>query len=158
MMPAFFIDSSQCKSHLHCTACRDLRGGRRFRRSLLRTFGGEDINFKCEYRPWGYQTDPSDLPAPGKPGKPPPVFVAERKALCGVGGPVSTSCDGLSDDGTYCETRFPTVHPLDPRHTKHCQCGKLMRAFLHEPSSECPSDHCAAVDDAEDKLKTEPTD
>ena len=59
-----FTDSFHCTSRVHCEACRNLEGGRKFREIMAQhlTVPGGKIDFICPYNvPWGFKKDSAQL-------------------------------------------------------------------------------------------------
>ena len=51
-----FTDTIHCMSKSHCNTCRNLEGGREWRKNLMSLFvlPGDNVDFKCPYgKEWG---------------------------------------------------------------------------------------------------------
>lgn len=44
-----FFKTAHCTSHVHCTRCRDLKGGRCFRERIAGIFNMPEIDWECPY-------------------------------------------------------------------------------------------------------------
>ena len=52
-----FVDSNHCGCRLHCSQCRDMEGGRAWRKSLMKHFRvpGDTVDFECPHGlSWGF--------------------------------------------------------------------------------------------------------
>jgi len=51
-----FTETSHCRSGVHCSRCRDLEAGRRWRRGIARAFDVPETDWPCPSgKPWGYE-------------------------------------------------------------------------------------------------------
>jgi len=73
-----FCETTHCTSHAHCTKCRDLEDGRRWRESLARAFDITQSDFECpEGYEWGSENSNPTPPA----GKRKVKYLANGKVL-----------------------------------------------------------------------------
>jgi len=42
-----FTKTNHCRSHAHCRTCRDRKGGRRWRESIVRHFKTDGVDWPC---------------------------------------------------------------------------------------------------------------
>ncbi len=93
-----FTGTNHCIAQVHCGACRDLKGGRKWRKALHKTFllPDDKVDFDCPVGfPWGFI--PPNLPKPLNKQRCPHF----RKTCCGE--PNLCGLTGAAIDPGACE-------------------------------------------------------
>ena len=88
-----FVDTFHCRSHAHCRTCRDLDGGRLWRRAVAEQFAvlGSATDFDCpDGLPWNVKE--SDVPGETRPGEKKPCGFGKASAPRRHVSPTRPSC------------------------------------------------------------------
>jgi len=74
-----FTKSPHCRREAHCGTCRNLEGGRTWRKQIAERFAVEGVDWPCpKGHEWGYQSPEREAAK----REPEPPFVAARRKAC----------------------------------------------------------------------------
>ncbi|HUX02246.1 MAG TPA: hypothetical protein VMY35_14875 [Phycisphaerae bacterium] len=76
-----FTKTPHCRREMHCGTCRDLEGGRAWRKQIAERFTVEGVDWPC---PKGHDWEYEPPEERGEAWKSEPAFVAARRIACRV--------------------------------------------------------------------------